>query len=404
MNSGISKKIWFGGSMEKISIFISGDFCPIHQAEEVFLNDFDEKRIFDDFEEIIQKSDISVTNLESPLTQINEPIGKSGPNFRTDPEIAKTIKETGFDLVTLANNHIYDQGEDGLNETITSLVDQDLEFVGAGNTLSEAQTPFYISIKGLKIAFINFSLAGLWCANENHGGSNSMNLIDNFNQIRSANQNADIVILIIHGGHEHQHYPSPETIKRYRFYAQSGADAIVAHHPHSIQGYEVYEETPIFYSLGNFLFPPYRDKDYEKHWFEGYAVVLKIKDGKINFKILPYEQCNNEEISITPKSKESEIYNRIEKISNKLDDEEFIKSKFEDYVENKKENDFLKRWMGFNLDYILYSLYILKNHGFSEFLKIFNGKRDMQLLNKVLNHQTQREIANKILEDYLNKL
>jgi len=388
--------------MENVEVFISGDFCPARGgAEEALLNNFDSTKIFGEFEDIIQKSDISITNLESPLTQIKDPICKQGPNFRSNPKIAKTIKKVGFDLVTLANNHIYDQGRKGLSETLKSLRDEDLDFVGAGKSKEKAQTIYYTSIKGFKIAFINFSIGGLWCANEDHGGANSMDLIDNFNHIKSANQNADFVIVIIHGGHEYQHHPSPETIKRYRFYAQSGADAIVAHHPHCIGGYEIYEKTPIFYSLGNFLFPPRQNKDYEQKWFEGYAVVLKIKDERTDFKILPYEQCKNEEISIKPKPEHSKIYNKIKKLSNKLDDEEFIKTQFEKYVENKKESKYLKRYMGFNFDSILYSLYILRKYGFSEFLKILTGEKEMLRLNKYLTIQPHQETAIEILEDYL---
>src|SRR6185369_4870371 len=96
------------------------------------------------------------------------------------------------------------------------------------------------------------------------------------------------VIVIIHGGHEYYHLPSPRMVKQYRFYAENGADAIIGHHTHCTSGYEVYKNVPIFYSLANFLFTLN-----SKHecWYTGLILQLEISQHKdISFELYPIKQ------------------------------------------------------------------------------------------------------------------
>jgi poly-gamma-glutamate synthesis protein (capsule biosynthesis protein) len=109
--------------MNKLSvkIFISGDFCPARRAVDLLRQDNAAKSVFGDFCEIIQDADISITNLECPLTRSNDGIKKIGPNLKAPSEIATLLESAGFDLVTLANNHIYDYGQQGLCDTLEAL-------------------------------------------------------------------------------------------------------------------------------------------------------------------------------------------------------------------------------------------------------------------------------------------
>lgn len=381
--------------MNEINIFITGDFCPIRGAEDKLLDGFNSQEIFAGLDENIEEADISVTNLECPLTFVDNPIDKLGGNFKSNPKIGKILKKSKFDLITLANNHIYDHGDKGLKDTIEALEKYGLDYVGASHTLKDAQKPYFVNLKGLKLAFLNFAEVEFSCANENHGGANPMEVIDNIHQIRSAKEEADKVIVIIHGGHEHHHYPSPETKKRYRFFAEEGADAIVAHHTHCVGGYEIYEGVPIFYSLGNFLFPG--TKNPRDSWFEGYAVNLKIDENDINFEILPYEQCKHNDISIELKSKESQLYNKIERISDELDDDELIKTKFEQYIQGRREKVFLGRMAGYRRS-IIFGFRKLR---IFKLLKYLMRKKDMMFIKQMITCQAHRETAIKILKDYL---
>jgi poly-gamma-glutamate synthesis protein (capsule biosynthesis protein) len=185
---------------------------------------------------------------ECPLTLSSNAIEKIGPNLKAHPDIANVLGAAGFG----ANNHIYDYGQQGLLDALKILKNSGLAYVGAGVDLKEAQEPFFTEIKGVRLSFINIGEIEFSSAGPGRGGANPMDLIDNFHQIQNAKRNADHVIVIIHGGHEYYHYPSPQTLKRYRFYAESGASVVIAHHTHCIGGYEVYKGVPIFYSLGNF--------------------------------------------------------------------------------------------------------------------------------------------------------
>jgi len=377
--------------MDKINIFISGDFCPVRGAEKKLIKGLNPHEVFGGLSEVIKKADISVTNLECPLTNTNNPIEKIGGNFKSKPEIAKLLKDSKFDLITLANNHIYDQGGEGLKDTINSLEENGLNYVGAGVSLKKARKPFFMDIKGLKLAILNFAEVEFSCANENHGGANPMDLIDNVHQIKSAKEKADKIIVIIHGGHEHHHYPSPETMKRYRFFAENGADVIIAHHTHCIGGFEIYNDVPIFYSLGNFLFPP-RPKRKLESWFEGYAVKIKISQKNIGFDILPYYQCKDNDISVEFKSESSDVYKKILKISEDLEDEKLIRSKWEEYIEGKK------RFIGYMNGYSKYTNYTLNKVGLLDY---FINKNKLSYIKQFVTCQAHRETAKELLKKYL---
>jgi len=237
---------------------------------------------------------------------------------------------------------------------------------------------------------LNFTEVEFTCADQNHGGANPLDLIENVRQINKAKEKADKVIVIIHGGHEHHKYPSPETQKRYRFFAENGADIILAHHPHCIGGYEIHEGVPIFYSLGNFLFPP-RNKKTES-WFKGYAVMLNIEKNELNFEILPYEQCKNGNLSIKTKFKNSSIHREIEEISKKLKNEDIVNSKWKEYVEKKKR--FLAIMSGYNK----YASTALSKMGLMDY---FLNENKLQYNKQFITCQAHRETARTLLEKFL---
>jgi len=164
------------------------------------------------------------------------------------------LKQLKVDAVTLANNHILDYGAKGLSDTFETLKQNKIDYVGAGNNLKEAAQPLTLEKDGQRIAILNFCENEWSIAEEDKPGANPMDIIENTNQIKAAKATHDKVICIIHGGHEYYHLPSPRMQKQYRFYVDNGADAIVGHHTHCVGGYEVYNDVPIIYSLGNFLF------------------------------------------------------------------------------------------------------------------------------------------------------
>ena len=274
----------------EIKIFISGDFRPIGRINKLIENqNYD--LIYNDILPIIKDSDISITNLECPLIENGIPIKKTGPNLKSSIKSIDALKYAGFNMVTLANNHMMDYDIDGLNSTIKICKKNDIEYIGAGQNITEAQTIKYFSIKNKKIAFINC------CENEwsttfgDYPGCNPLNEIDIYNQIKEAKSNSDYIIVIIHGGHEMYEYPSPRMKKLYRWFIDLGVDAVIGHHTHCFSGYEIYNKKPIVYSLGNFVFD--NSKMRNNIWNYGAAAVLSISNNNLKLILHPYSQCND---------------------------------------------------------------------------------------------------------------
>ncbi|WP_163381066.1 CapA family protein [Cyclobacterium sp. SYSU L10401] len=240
--------------------------------------------------EEIGKADLAIVNLESPLTQSTIPIAKSGPSLKASSETANFLVKAGFDLATLANNHIMDFGVRGLNDTFDSLIENNLAFVGAGCSDTTAGEPYFTQSKERTLAVLNF------CENEwsttygQNPGANPLDPIQNYHQIKSVKEESDFVLVIVHGGHEHYQLPSPRLKKLYRFYAEAGADAVVGHHSHCISGYESYGGVPIFYSLGNFLF--FKDGCLNQPWNKGLMLHLKFSEAGCDFDWTHFNQMN----------------------------------------------------------------------------------------------------------------
>lgn len=314
---------------ESISIFISGDFAPRMRVNEVIAKE-EYKLLYNDILPIIEASDIAITNLESPLVEDGKPIAKTGPNLKAPLKSIEAIKFAGFDMVTLANNHMMDYGKEGLFSTIKTCEDNQIKHIGAGANYDEAQRIQYIELKGQKLAFLNC------CENEwstthgNYPGCNPLNEVGLFYQIQEAKENSDHVILIIHGGHETYEYPSPRMKKLYRWFVDLGMDAVIGHHTHCFSGYEYYKNKPIIYSLGNFIF----DGNYRKSfWNKGAAAVLKVNGSNVDLQLIPYTQCDDEVGVHLLTEEETKMWLEKEQLKSELiqDDAQLIQ-KFEAFV------------------------------------------------------------------------
>jgi len=374
-----------------ISVFVSGDFCPVSYETYSLITKNTVKDIFGEIENFIHSADLSITNLECPLTVSKRAIKKIGPNIKAHPDTAKLLKEAGFDMVTLANNHIYDFGRKGLVDTLETLNKNGLDFVGAGLDLSEAQKTYFKKINGIKLAIVNFAEVEFSCADAEHGGANPMDLIDNVRQIQKAREKSDHVIVIIHGGHVHYQYPSPNTLQRYRFYAESGASIVIGHHTHCLGGYELFEGVPIFYSLGNFFFPALHQNQ-RPSWHEGYALLLNISKKSISFEIVPFEQCKNDFFGID-RSRHKELCAKIEKINLVLNDERQVTDQWNKYI-NEKNLYYLNKISGFGS----YKTRVLRRLGLINF---FYRKQQLINVHQFIRCEAHKEAAGSILAAYL---
>lgn len=312
-----------------MKIIIAGDFAPwARLAKQIEERKFSE--VFpDDVREVIKSADFSFVNFESPVVEDGyQPIPKCGPNLRCTSEAAEAVPYAGFTGVTMANNHILDFGSEGLRKSIECCKDQGLDVVGVGDNLSEAEKILYLEKDGKKLAIINCCEHEFSIASDSTAGANPLNPIRQYYAIQEAKKQADYVLVIVHGGHEHFQLPSPRMQETYRFFVDAGADAVVNHHQHCYSGYEMYREKPIFYGLGNFCFD--EDGARDSTWNEGYMVVLSFDKQKISYEMIPYTQCN-EKASVELVKERTSFDKSIEKLNAIIQDPKELKKEVDEY-------------------------------------------------------------------------
>lgn len=270
-------------------ILIAGDFVPNTRVAKLI----EDGAYQDVLAEVIPYTDAvdyAIVNLEAPVvvSESAAPIDKCGPSLKCSPKAVEAIKFAGFDMVTLANNHFYDYGDDGVRDTLDACKHASIDVVGGGVNLQEASKVFYKEIQGLKFAFINCCEHEFSIATPSSCGSNPINPIQQYYSISEARKVVDYVIVITHGGPEKYIYPTPRMKELYRFFIDAGADVVVNHHQHCYSGYEVYKDRPIFYGLGNFCFDYANEK--KSIWNTGFMLSLTFGNGSIEFLLIPYTQ------------------------------------------------------------------------------------------------------------------
>ena len=309
-----------------VSFFITGDVVPKNNQSETFKNE--SGRIFSQLKPYIAAANYAIANLEAPIIKGQPtPIKKSGPCLKTMPATVEALKEVGFNIVTLANNHFFDQGQNGVDTTIECCNLQNIKIVGGGKTYQHARKPLMLDSGEKKIAIINACENEFSIANSEHGGSNPLDLISIQEDIAQVRAVADYIIIIIHGGVEKYQYPTPRMKRWYRHFVDLGADVVINHHQHCINGYEVFKGKPIFYGLGNFYFPPLEVLPKQDSWNYGYAVSL-ILDKNIKFQLIPYVQNLG---SITLRD-EKVFGKEIELLNLPIKDDYLLQQKYDEFI------------------------------------------------------------------------
>lgn len=275
-----------------MKILVAGDFCPSERVAVSFERK-DYAFVLSEVPQLTQNADYSIVNFECPVVYNDaSPIIKKGPNLKSSANGVEAIKYAGFNCVTLANNHFFDYGNEGVKNTLSKLNEYGIDYVGGGVNIEEASRVLYKNIGGEKIAIINCCEHEFSIATNSSGGSNPLNPINQYYVIKEAKKLSDYVLVIVHGGHELFQLPSPRMVETYRFFVDAGADAVVNHHQHCYSGYEVYNNKPIFYGLGNFCFDD--SKVHSGIWTEGYAVTIYFTKEDTTFSMHPYRQCFEE--------------------------------------------------------------------------------------------------------------
>ncbi len=267
---------------------------------------------------VLKSGDATIANLEAPFTEDGEPFEKKF-NFKVPPKHAQGLKDGGISVVTLANNHIMDFGESGLFSTMCTLEDVGVKYCGAGLNLDGAARPAIIESDGKKIAFFGYSMTfpQEFYATEDSSGTAYPGPDLMVNTMAAWKDSVDFMVVSFHWGAEKRETPKDYQIYFAHLAIDNGADLVLGHHPHVLQGMELYKNRLIAYSLGNFAFGSYSENAVE-------SIILKtylLDDGLFYAQCIPIN-VDNREVEFQPRiltgDRKQEVISRLQKLSLQL--------------------------------------------------------------------------------------
>jgi poly-gamma-glutamate synthesis protein (capsule biosynthesis protein) len=235
---------------------------------------------------LLERDDLTIINHECPSTDIVAPIPKTY-SFRCDPEALDDAVEAGIEVASLANNHGFDQGPDALMDSIRNMERAGIVPLGAGGSEEEADAPRYVEVKGWRIGLVGvgevidpeYQVA----VGDEIGTAVGHDFPRALRAIREAEANADLVIVVIHWGVELDTQPRSYQVAEAERMVAAGADVIFGHHAHRLQPMDVIDGRPVFYGLGNFVWPSFSVEGSTT----AVAEVTVRPDGSIRGRLLP---------------------------------------------------------------------------------------------------------------------
>jgi poly-gamma-glutamate synthesis protein (capsule biosynthesis protein) len=275
--------------------------------------------------ERMRSADIFMLNNEFPFSTRGEPTQDKQYTFRANPSNVAIYEELGVDIVSLANNHAYDYGEDALLDTFDTLEGANIPYVGAGRNLDEAKKPVYFIANGIKTAVVSATQIERTSNPDTKEATDSspgvlrcMDETKLLSVIEEAKANSDFLILYIHWGTESVTETDWLQDKQAPDYAAAGVDLIIGDHPHCLQKLDSVSGVPVIYSLGNFWF---NSKTQDTCLVE----VGINKNGMEYFKFIPCRQTDCRTIELEGSDK-AEVLDFMRSISPNvtIDDEGYV--------------------------------------------------------------------------------
>ncbi len=228
----------------------------------------------------LKKYDLVVANLECVITDKGKPIPEKDYILNAPVKSIDVIKNSGIDLLSLANNHSMDMGDEGFLDMLDKLNTANIPTFGGGITSDDAYKYKLIRVNGTAIAMITYNEINTWYTKPSKSTPGSM--VNDMSKIakliQSAKSEADLVIIVPHWGEQYDLTQNKEQVAEAHQLIDNGADLVVGSHPYVVQGHEAYKNKDTFYSLGNFLFV---GNNMDKVTTKGYGLEIYINDRKI---------------------------------------------------------------------------------------------------------------------------
>lgn len=277
--------VFFAFAAEKrgrnITLVFGGDCAFVNSFEKVVNDNYSYPFANID---LFRQADIGMVNLESPISLRGEKTPKIF-NFRMHPKYLNIFKDAHINVVSCANNHLYDYGNEALFDTMSHLDAAGIKHVGAGGNLWAARRPVIMQINGMKIGILAYYGDGSWYPAKEYSPGTAPRrkefVQEDINKLR-IDEKVNFVVVNFHWGQEGSNYPSQSQIDFAHYTIDVGADLIIGHHPHVLQGVEKYKNGIILYSLGNFLFAGNKKTQYDTAVFR-----LTLMNNQIIPEIIP---------------------------------------------------------------------------------------------------------------------
>ena len=312
LDNSNSAKILNDNSIAETTSYITGFFSGGEKSEnkditllsfgDIMLDRYIRKTIdkngenypYSKIERFLGGSDLVLANLEGSFTDFApKPLHPDNTTFTFDPKSAPVLKKIGFNIFNLANNHAFNFGKDGFDQSINYLSENSIDYFGAPNNLNKIYT--IENIRGVKIGFVGYSELGT---------DNFDKVID---EVKKIKQEVDFVVVYTHWGTEYKTMFSGGQQKMAHELIDAGADLVLGSHPHVVQPIEVYKNKIIFYSLGNFLF----DQIFSRETMSGLGVGAVFGEKKIEYYLFPTEIDRNFQIILPDQVKSSNILKEL---------------------------------------------------------------------------------------------
>lgn len=292
---------------KEATISMVGDMTFVKSVD-TNIKKYGEGYILEGYGPYMKKSDIVLGNLETSVSLRGKAMENKEYTFRSSPAALKALKDNNFTAVSIANNHVLDYGRDAFSDTLNNLDKVGILYAGGGRNKKEANAGVIIEKNGITVGFLAFSKVipkvDWYATNIRSGiiGSYKVHEKKFVALIKEIKKNCDVLVVSVHWGKEYATAIRDEEKYIGHSMIDAGADVIMGHHPHVVQGLEIYKDKPIFYSLGNFIFYGFKNKLCNKTIMAEFKVNKKAEI--TNISIMPGNIINGRPIPMEGSEKE----------------------------------------------------------------------------------------------------
>lgn len=335
-----------------VKILVGADLVPTERNFKAFKKGDTEALIGNELKKRLDAADFTIFNLEVPLADKAEPINKCGPNLIAPTDTIKGLQAINPHFFTLANNHILDQGKQGLDSTIKILDRVGIKHAGAGVNLNEACMAHVEEIHGIKVGIYCCAEYEFTIAGRNRAGANPFDPLESLDHVERLKGKTDYVMVLYHGGKEHYRYPSPHLQRVCRKLVDKGADLVVCQHSHCIGAMEQWKNGTIIYGQGNFLF----DDDENEFWQTGLLIEIDLEKSKkaLESRIIYYPLCKaKEKVRLANNKEREKILSDFSSRSKEIVDIERVEELYRKFSDSMIMN-YLEAFAGKRTRHIIY--------------------------------------------------